>query len=113
MERALEKMAKQLNAYDESSLMRLWQQYALRVHEFEPSKRWEEAALVLSFIQAVRWKNQLFNYHLAQNSSPVGASDVGFTPAFLAGLAEKTPPTEAPAQPKQKATRLPFPPKKE
>ena len=71
MERMLEKMAKQLNAYDEASLMSLWQTFASRVHEFEPTKRWEEAALVLCFIQAVRWKNQLFNYHRLATATPV------------------------------------------
>ena len=46
--------------------MALWEKYAAIVAHFEPSQRWEEAALVLSFIQAKRWKNQLFNYHWAR-----------------------------------------------
>lgn len=70
MQRVLEKIAKQLNAYDEASLMQLWHQYALRVNDFEPTKRWEEAAVALCLIQAIRWKNQLFNYHLAVSSTP-------------------------------------------
>ena len=65
MERMLQKMANQLNAYDEASLMSLWDKYAAAVERFEPTKRWEEAALVFSFIQSVRLKNQLFNQHLA------------------------------------------------
>ena len=65
MERILQKMAAQLNAYDEASLMALWDKYATAVERFEPTKRWEEAAIVLSLIQAVRLKNQLFNQHLA------------------------------------------------
>ena len=32
---------------------------------FEPSGRWEEAALVLCLIQSVHWKNQLYNAELA------------------------------------------------
>ncbi|MDR2162107.1 MAG: hypothetical protein LBO77_08240 [Desulfovibrio sp.] len=70
MQRMLEKMARQLNAYDEASLMQLWQKYAMRVNDFEPTRRWEEAALSLCLIQAVHWKNHLFNYHLAAAATP-------------------------------------------
>ncbi|MFW5734893.1 MAG: hypothetical protein ACOCWR_07530 [Oceanidesulfovibrio sp.] len=70
MEKVLIKLARQLNAYDEASLMSLWETYAARVQHFEPTKRWEEAALVFSFLQAIRWKNQLFNYHWAQAAKP-------------------------------------------
>ena len=66
MEQMLLRLARQLDALDESSLMALWEKYAAVVARFEPSQRWEEATLVLSFIQAKRWKNQLFNYHWAR-----------------------------------------------
>jgi len=66
MEQMLLRLARQLDALDESSLMALWEKYAGIAAHFEPSQRWEEAALVLSFIQAKRWKNQLFNYHWAR-----------------------------------------------
>lgn len=65
MERMLQKMAGQLNAYDEASLIALWDKYATIVERFEPTKRWEEAAIIFSLIQAVRLKNQLFNQNLA------------------------------------------------
>ena len=65
MERMLQKMAGQLNAYDEASLISLWDKYATIVERFEPTKRWEEAAIIFSLIQSVRLKNQLFNQHLA------------------------------------------------
>lgn len=65
MERMLQKMASQLNAYDEASLIALWDKYATIVERFEPTKRWEEAAIIFSLIQSVRLKNQLFNQHLA------------------------------------------------
>jgi hypothetical protein len=68
MERMLLKLARQLDTLDESSLMALWEKYAALAARFEPTRRWEEAALVLSFIQAKRWKNQLFNYHWAQQT---------------------------------------------
>jgi hypothetical protein len=70
MEKVLIKLARQLNAFDEASLISLWEKYAETVQHFEPTKRWEEAALVFGFIQSVRWKNQLFNYNWAQNSKP-------------------------------------------
>lgn len=70
MEHVLLKLAKQLNAFDEASLMSLWEKYAETVQRFEPTKRWEEAALVFGFIQSLRWKNQLFNYNWSQNSKP-------------------------------------------
>lgn len=70
MERALLKIAKQINAYDEASLMDLWEKYAEIVRRFEPTKRWEEAALLFGVIQAMRLKNQLFNYNWALSRRP-------------------------------------------
>ncbi|MEG2171656.1 MAG: hypothetical protein RRY29_00190 [Desulfovibrionaceae bacterium] len=70
MEHLLIKLARQLDAMDEASLMSLWDQYADTVSHFEPSRRWEEAALVFSLIQAKRWKNQLFNYHWSHQMQP-------------------------------------------
>jgi len=67
MERALRKLAAQLNGYDEASLMDLWEKYATKTEVFEPSREWEEATLIFSLIQAVRWKNQLFNHHWAES----------------------------------------------
>ena len=61
MEKMLLKMARQLNAMDEASLMALWNKYLTRVQNFDASREWEEAVIVLSLIQAVRGKNQLFN----------------------------------------------------
>ncbi len=78
MEKVLEKMAKQLNGLDEASLMSLWDKYAQTAREFEPTRRWEEGALIFCFIQALRWKNMLFNHHwsnwtrLERQKSPGG-----------------------------------------
>lgn len=71
MEKLLNRLARQLDAIDEASLMSLWSKYATTVSRFEPTQRWEDAALVFSLIQAKRWKNQLFNYHWAKQSRPV------------------------------------------
>lgn len=70
MEKMLLKLARQLDSLDEASLMALWSKYATMTSRFEPTKRWEEACLVFSLIQAKRWKNQLFNYSWAQRRTP-------------------------------------------
>ena len=66
MEKMLLKMARQLNGMDEASLMALWPQYLERVHYFDGSQEWEDAVIVLSLLQAVHSKNQLFNVKLAE-----------------------------------------------
>lgn len=70
LENALLKLSRQLVAFDEASLMDLWERYAEAVRQFEPTRRWEEAALVFGLIQAVRMKNQLFNYNLSASRQP-------------------------------------------
>ncbi len=70
MEKLLLKLARQLDSLDEASLMSLWSKYATLTSRFEPTKRWEEACLVFSLIQAKRWKNQLFNYSWSQQKMP-------------------------------------------
>ncbi len=67
MENALRRLAKQLDVYDEASLTGLWDKLARQVENFEPTKDWEEAVLMLGMVQALRWKNQLFNYNWAEN----------------------------------------------
>ncbi len=78
MEQLLHKMARQLDALDEASLLALWEKYATIVSQFEPTKRWEEAALVFSFIQAKRWKNQLFNHNWAARVKPDDMPSLSF-----------------------------------
>ncbi|MGM0423395.1 MAG: hypothetical protein ACQEQX_00575 [Thermodesulfobacteriota bacterium] len=75
VEKMLQKIASQLAAVDEASLTQLWDKYQKRVQEFEPTRRWEEAVLVLSMIQAVRWKNQLFNTKWAKEKHPAPAQE--------------------------------------
>lgn len=74
MEKALLKLAKQLNAYDEASLTELWNKYESIVADFEPTRKWEESAIVFGMIQAIRLKNQLFNYHWADSCGPEAMS---------------------------------------
>lgn len=99
MDKALEKMARQLMAYDEASLASLWEKYAARVQHFEPTRKWEETALVFGMIQAMRWKNQLFNYHWKESA------DSGDLPLQGPELMSKPPfpskgPGAAPEEPK-------------
>ncbi|GAB6887642.1 hypothetical protein JCM13304A_11400 [Desulfothermus okinawensis JCM 13304] len=61
MDKILEKLADKLLSLDEASLACLWNKYYQQVQRFEPSKKWERSVIILSMIQAVRWKNQLFN----------------------------------------------------
>jgi hypothetical protein len=107
MQRVLEKMAKQLNAYDEASLMQLWQQYALRVNNFEPTRRWEEAAIALCLIQAVHWKNHLFNYHLAATATPDAQEELPLLRDFFPRKKEAA--AKESGVRSGKATVLPFP----
>ncbi len=74
MERMLQKIARQLAAYDEASLMALWEKYYRRVNQFQPTKQWERDTLVFCFLQAVRWKNQLFNSKWAEQRNTEGSS---------------------------------------
>lgn len=70
MEKMLQKLARQLDSLDEASLMSLWSKYATLTSKFEPTAKWEEAALIFSLIQAKRWKNQLFNHIWSQARKP-------------------------------------------
>jgi hypothetical protein len=107
MEQMLLKLARQLDALDEASLMSLWEKYASAVNKFEPTQRWQEAVLVLSFIQAKRWKNQLFNTHWAVRTRAVRGKDV---PAFSPPPFALEPEKPLPRARKRKAVILPFHP---
>ena len=93
MEKLLLKLARQLDALDEASLMSLWSKYATMTSRFEPTRRWEEGALVFSLIQAKRWKNQLFNYCWREQRRPpeVRPAAPGGAPAPAAHEGESIP----------------------
>lgn len=97
LENALAKLARQIVAFDEASLMDLWEKYAGLVRQFEPTRRWEEAAVIFGLIQSVRMKNQLFNYNLS--SSRAGAPGPAFGPDMLNLTAPEARPGQAGAQP--------------
>lgn len=97
MEKALLKLARQINAFDEASLMSLWEKYAERVRQFEPTKRWEESVIIFNLIQSTRLKNQLFNYNWAQSRMP------GDAPMELDLAALTAPEPQRPRLQEQKA----------
>ena len=94
MENALVKLARQINAFDEASLMDLWEKYAETVRRFEPTRRWEEAAIVFGLIQSVRLKNQLFNYNLSASRAGTPGPGLGLD---MLNLTAPEPRTTAPA----------------
>lgn len=106
------KLARQINAYDEASLMSLWERLAERVRHFEPTRAWEEAAIALSIVQAMHFKNQLFNYHWAQ-SRKAGQPRPDFDRGSLQVSRPLTAgPKPAAARP-QRGKLLPFGPRKD
>lgn len=97
MEKMLLKLARQLDAMDEASLTALWSKYATIASRFEPTRRWEEACLVFSMIQAKRWKNQLFNYAWQKQRMPPvkrDSGDAGPLPEFQFDLPDMAPESE-------------------
>ncbi|MDI7261412.1 MAG: hypothetical protein QME90_16025 [Thermodesulfobacteriota bacterium] len=61
MEKALEKLAEHILAFDEASLASLREKYRLRIEQFDGTKDWERAVIIYSIINAVSLKNTLFN----------------------------------------------------
>lgn len=106
MEHLLLKMAHQLDGLDEASLMALWDKYAALVSRFEPTKRWEEAALVFCLIQAKHWKNQLFNQSWSAQVRPVSQEESSH-PVFTLEQKPKEPERTG-----QRATVLAFRPRR-
>lgn len=96
MDRALLKLVKQLMAFDEASLTSMWDRYAQMVEKFEPTQKWEEAAVMLGMIQAVRWKNQLFNHHWKEMREPGEDHGVPLQPSAKPRLAPERPQDSGP-----------------
>lgn len=116
MEHMLLKMARQLDALDEASLMGLWEKYMRIVSCFEPSQRLQEAVLVLSLIQAKHWKNQLFNVQWAdrlrggRRNAPSGMPDGFPFPPGAAPFSLDPPDGDSRPRPEKRAKVLSFTP---
>lgn len=113
MEKLLARLAHQLDALDEASLMSLWSKYAALTSTFEPTKRWEENALIFSLIQAKRWKNQLFNYNWSRQSRPdrAGSPDGPGLAPFFSLERPRAARDEEPEPPQPPCRVLPFRPR--
>ncbi len=61
MEKALERLADQILAFDEASLSSLREKFRQRIEHFDGTKEWERAVIIYSIINAVSLKNTLFN----------------------------------------------------
>lgn len=103
----LTKWPGQLDALDEASLLALWDKYAVIVSHFEPTKRWEEAALVFSVHSGQAVEKPVVQLQLVgAGASRCGVTAVAEPDCFL------DPPTgrPAPAKPKRKAAIIQFRP---
>ena len=85
MEKVLIKLADQLAAFDEASLTSLWDKYESMAREFQPTKKWEQAVMILGLIQVVRWKNHLFNHEWAVQQKPKKDLDPPALPLPMSG----------------------------
>jgi hypothetical protein len=71
MEKALQKLAEQILAFDEASLASLREKYRLRIEQFDGTKDWERAVIIYSIINAVSLKNNLFNENILKRKKGV------------------------------------------
>jgi hypothetical protein len=76
MEKALEKLAEQILAFDEASLSGLREKYRARIEQFDGTKDWERAVIIYSVINAVSAKNTLFNENVLKRGR-IGAEKGG------------------------------------
>ncbi len=65
IEETLKQMAQKLLSMNDDQLVLLREKYLRIVDNFEPTERWEEAVLILAFIQGKMMKEQLKRYHWA------------------------------------------------
>ena len=68
MVKALEKLAEQILAFDEASLIHLREKYRTRIEHFDGTRDWERAVIIFSIINAVSMKNSLFNEHVLKKA---------------------------------------------
>ncbi len=68
MEKALERLAEQILAFDEASLVNLREKYRLRMENFDGTKEWEKSVIIYCLINAVCLKNTLFNENVLKRN---------------------------------------------
>ncbi len=68
MEKALERIAEQILAFDEASLSQLREKYRARIEQFDGTKEWEKSVIIYCLINAVSMKNTLFNENVLKRA---------------------------------------------
>jgi hypothetical protein len=81
MEKALEKLAEQILAFDEASLASLREKYRLRIENFDGTKNWEKAVIIFCIINAMSMKNALFNENVLRQKK--GKAEKPSTPGQI------------------------------
>ena len=81
MEKALEKLAGQILAFDEASLASLREKYRLRIENFDGTKDWEKAVITFCIINAISMKNALFNENVQRQKK--GKAEKPSTPGRI------------------------------
>jgi len=61
IEDVLSKIARQIMALDEETLTALVPRYKGRMHDFAPTREWEESVIIYFLINGLRTKNSMFN----------------------------------------------------
>lgn len=64
IEKALNKIAEQILAFDEASLRSLRSKYLSRMGDFDASREWEKAVIIYFIINSIITKNALFNQNV-------------------------------------------------
>ena len=113
MEKMLQRIASQLAEYDEASLLSLWDKYHREVQTFQPTRQWEESVLILCLLQAVRWKNQLFNskWMEQRNADSEPGDESGLEQEEASGESDADSRSEEGDSPKGRVISFPSPEK--
>jgi hypothetical protein len=69
METLLHRLAEQILNLDEASLTSLLDKYRQKVNNFEPTREWEKAVIILFIINGVKAKNAIFNEQMLKRNA--------------------------------------------
>ena len=85
LEKALENIAENILALDESSLAGLWEKYRKKMEQFDTTKEWEKAVIIFFIINSVRVKNHIFNEQIIhrQENEPGDRKTQDSKPPYL------------------------------
>ena len=75
IEKALNKIAEQILAFDEASLRSIREKYQTRIGNFDTSREWEKSVIVYFIVNSVIAKNALFNQNLLAGKEKKGGKE--------------------------------------